>query len=136
MRNNESEEMYLETILLLERKSPNVHSVDIAAELEYSRPSVSRAVNLLKNKGYIALSKSGEITLTPSGRVRTEAIYERHRVLTKLLMSAGADEKLATENACRMEHVVTDEMFAILKRYVENSKKKTVCVVGKHRRFF
>lgn len=119
MRNNESEEMYLETILLLGRRNPNVHSVDIAEELGYSRPSVSRAVNLLKNKEYITLSRSGEITLTPSGRACAEAIYERHLVLTKLLMSVGADEKLATENACRMEHVVTDEMFAILKEYAE-----------------
>lgn len=119
MRYNESEEMYLETILLLSKRIPSLHSIDIAEELNYSRPSVSRAVNLLKNKEYISLNKSGEIILTPLGRARAESIYDRHQVLTKLLIAVGATQELATENACRMEHVVTDEMFAILKRYVE-----------------
>jgi len=119
MHYNESEEMYLETILLLSRSRPSVRSIDIAEELNYSRPSVSRAVSLLKNKEYIVLDKSGEIVLTAEGKACAEAIYARHRVLTRLLMAAGADEKLATENACRMEHVISEDMFEILKDYVE-----------------
>lgn len=117
MKIRESEEMYLETILLLRKRLGHVRSVDIAEELGYSRPSVSRAVNLLLNKGDILVAKSGEITLTESGETRAHAIYERHEVITKVLMELGADADLAEDNACRIEHVISDELFELLKKH-------------------
>lgn len=115
----ESEEMYLETIYLLKKKNPNVHAIDIAAELEYSRPSVSRAVGLLKEKGYITVTASGEIYFTDSGRNKAEAVYERHLVITDLFIKMGADAKTAEDNACRIEHVISSEMFEILRSFSE-----------------
>lgn len=120
MKNRESEEMYLETILLLKERNAYVRSIDIAGELEYSRPSVSRAVNLLQKKGYIVMDKSGEINLTEAGYAKANDIYDRHCVITKLLMKTGADAKTAEENACRIEHVISAEMFDILKKFSEN----------------
>ncbi|MDE6188973.1 MAG: metal-dependent transcriptional regulator [Clostridia bacterium] len=112
--------MYLETILLLKKKCASVHSIRIAEELGYSRPSVSRGVNLLAKKGYITISQTGEINFTNEGRKKAEGIYERHEVITKLLESVGADKNLAEENACRIEHVITPELFEILKNFIEN----------------
>lgn len=113
----ESEEMYLETILVLKRQSANVRAIDIANDLGYAKSSVSRAVNLLVSKGYITIDKSGLISLTASGETKASDIYERHRVITKLLMSMGADKELAEENACRIEHVISPELFVLLKNY-------------------
>lgn len=113
--------MYLETILLLKKRGPRVHSIDIANELEYSRPSVSRAVNLLQKKGYISIAGDGAISFTEQGEAKAEAVYERHTVITELLVSIGADRKLAEDNACRIEHVISDDMFAILKNYMKNN---------------
>lgn len=118
----ESEEMYLETILLLKKKSTNVHSVRIAEELGYSRPSVSRGVNLLVKKGYITMSLSGEINFTEEGKAKAEDIYERHTVITKLLEMTGASRALAEENACRIEHVISPELFAVLKNFANECK--------------
>lgn len=115
MKVRESEEMYLETILVLRRQNANVRAIDIANDLGYAKSSVSRAVNLLHGKGYIAIDKSGLITLTEAGETKASDIYERHRVITKLLMRIGADKELAEENACRIEHVISPELFAILK---------------------
>ncbi|MBD5099681.1 MAG: metal-dependent transcriptional regulator [Clostridiales bacterium] len=115
----ESEEMYLETILLLKRKSSNVHAVNVAEELGYSKPSVSRGVNLLVQKGYIAIGSSGEIKFTAEGKERAENIYERHTVITKLLENIGASREIAEENACRIEHVITPELFEVLKKSVK-----------------
>lgn len=115
----ESEEMYLETILLLQGKIGTVHSVRVAEELGYSRPSVSRGVNLLAKKGYITFGDNGEINFTPEGRKKAEGIYERHTVITKLLEKVGASRELAEENACRIEHVISDELFEVLKKYSE-----------------
>lgn len=117
MKNPESEEMYLETILLLKRRLSFVRSVDVAEELGYSRPSVSRAVNLLQKKEYITISKGGDLTLTDAGMKRAADIYERHRVITKLLMQMGADSVMAEDNACRIEHVISHELFEVLKAY-------------------
>lgn len=122
MRTNESEEMYLETILLLKKRKQNVHSVDIVQELDYAKSSVSRAVNLLRKNGYIGIEPDGELKLTASGQKKAEAIYERHCILSKILMTIGADAETATENACRIEHVISDEMFAICKDFVQKSK--------------
>lgn len=121
MKNQESEEMYLETILLLKKRNPCVHSIDVANELNYSRPSVSRAVSLLQKKGYLLVDKSGELILTREGEKKASDVYERHQVLTKLLIMTGADAALAEENACRIEHVVSAEMFEILKSFLEKN---------------
>ena len=117
----ESEEMYLETILLLKQNSANVHAVHVAEELGYSKPSVSRGVNLLVQKGYITIGSGGEIHFTAEGRKKAEGIYERHTVITQLLINTGASREIAEENACRIEHVITPELFEILKKSVKNS---------------
>lgn len=121
MRTNESEEMYLETILLLRGRKSSVRSVDVVEELGYAKSSVSRAVNLLIDKGYVEMNEGGDLTLTQSGQKKAAGIYERHRVITKLLRSIGADEELAESNACRIEHVISEDMFAIIKEYTEKS---------------
>lgn len=119
MKYRESEEMYLETILLLKKRLPSVHSIDIATELDYSRPSVSRAVNLLQNNGYITIEKGGEINFTEKGFVRATEIYERHSVIMQVLIKIGADEAVAEENACRFEHAITDELVRTMKSFLE-----------------
>lgn len=118
MRTNESEEMYLETILLLRGRKSSFRSVDIVEELGYAKSSVSRAVNLLINKGYVEMNDGGDLILTQSGKQKAANVYERHCVITKLLRSIGADEELAESNACRIEHVVSEEMFAIIKEFI------------------
>lgn len=119
MRTRESEEMYLETILLLKKKKANVRSVDIVEELGYAKSSVSRAVNLLKQKGYIDINDNGDIALTRKGNEKSAEIYERHRVITEALIKIGAEHDLAEANACRIEHVITSEMFDIIKKFAE-----------------
>lgn len=119
MKSSESEEMYLETILVLKKRNAYVRSVDIAEELNYSRPSICRAVGVLQKKGYILMNSNGEISFTDDGRKKAESIYERHCVLTELLIKTGASEQIAEENACRMEHVITDELLEILKEYLK-----------------
>ncbi len=119
MRDHESEEMYLETILRLGERLQTVRSVDVVEELNYAKSSVSRAVNLLKAQGYIELDASGGLLLTASGREKANAIYERHRVITEALVKMGADGETAEQNACRIEHVITEELFSIIKNYVK-----------------
>ena len=119
-RTRESEEMYLETILLLRRENPHVRAVDVCDALGYAKSSVSRGVNLLKNKGYIAIdSATGDIEFTESGRKKAEGIYERHKILTMVLCKIGAQKELAEENACRIEHIVSDEMMTVFKKFIE-----------------
>ena len=119
MRTRESEEMYLETILLLKQKSANVHSVDVVRELNYAKSSVSRGMNLLVKNGYITMDRvTGVIEFTEKGREKALNIYERHRVLTKMLEKIGASAEMAEENACRIEHVISEEMFKIIKKFV------------------
>lgn len=122
MRTRESEEMYLETILLLTQKKAEVHSVDIVAELNYAKSSVSRAVNLLKKRGYIAFDGNGEIILTEAGYGKASDIFERHNVITSALMKMGADRDTAETNACRIEHVISDVMFEIIKNFVKEGE--------------
>mgnify|MGYP002624934452 CR=1 FL=1 len=114
----ESGEMYLETILVLSQKKNTVRSIDVAEEMAFSKPSVSRAVGLLKEGGYIEVDSRGYITLTESGREVAERIYERHRVLSKLFMDLGVDEATATEDACRIEHVISDTSFQAIKTHL------------------
>lgn len=119
MRTRESEEMYLETILLLKQKSVNVHSVDVVGELNYAKSSVSRGMNLLVKNGYITMDRvTGVIEFTEKGREKAQNIYERHRVLTKALEKIGASAEMAEENACRIEHVISEDMFEIIKKFV------------------
>ena len=114
----ESGEMYLETILILSQKSRFVRAVDIGEEMGFSRPSVSRAVHLLSEGGYINIDPDGGITLTGTGREIAEKIYERHTVLSQWLISLGVDEKRATDDACKIEHNISDESFAAVKRHI------------------
>lgn len=122
MRTHESEEMYLETILLLSEQRGTVRSVDIVGQLDYAKSSVSRAVNLLKNKGYIEIDENGDISLTAEGRRKAEETYEKHRVFTEMFVKFGADRTLAEENACRVEHVISDDLFEIVKKYFNDRK--------------
>ena len=115
----ESGEMYLETILILTIRDQTVRSIDIAKHMGFSKPSVSRAVGRLKEQGYITVDPEGYILLTDGGRAIAEKIYERHRVLTALLMRLGVDEQTAAEDACKIEHDISDETFAAVKRHVE-----------------
>lgn len=111
--------MYLETILVLSRKKEAVHAVDIGKEMGYSKPSVSRAMGILREGGFIEVADSGEITLTEEGRERAESIYDRHNVISKLLMRIGVSEETAAEDACRVEHYISDETFEALKKCLE-----------------
>ena len=119
MRLQESGEMYLETILMLSKSNPTVRSIDISEYMGYSKPSVSRAVNLLKNGGYIVMDEENYITLTESGREVAEKIYSRHTVLTKMLVALGVPQEVAAEDACRMEHTISDTSFEAIKRHLE-----------------
>lgn len=118
MQLQESGQMYLETILILSKKSNSVRSIDISQYMSFSKPSVSRAVNLLKDGGYILISKEGYITLTALGREIAEKIYERHTILTKCLITLGVSEETAAEDACKIEHDISDESFSAIKRHI------------------
>lgn len=119
----ESGEMYLETILVLSQKSAAVRSIDIGLSMGYSKPSVSRAMGILKKDGYINVDANGHITLTDSGRKIAEKIYARHRVFTEYLIRLGVSEKTAVEDACKMEHDISDETFEAIKKHIEKFDK-------------
>ena len=111
----ESGEMYLETIYVLSQKSDAVRAIDVGKELGYSKPSVSRAVGLLKDEGLIKLDDNKNLRLTEAGRILASRIYERHTVLSRLFIELGVDEKTATEDACRVEHYISDKTFEAMK---------------------
>lgn len=115
-----SGEMYLESIYVLCKTRSSVRSIDVAEYMNFSKPSVSRGVGLLKKDNYIAVDKDGYITLTDKGQVLAQKIYERHTVLSKVLMMLGVDEETASEDACRIEHVISDKSFESLKKYLED----------------
>ena len=115
---HESGEMYLETIYVLSKEKGAVRSMDIATHMNYSKPSVSRAVHLLEDNGYINVTKEGLITLTESGLDTAHKIYERHTMLTTLLIKLGVSETTALEDACKLEHVISDESFEALKAHM------------------
>ena len=119
MKMQESGEMYLETIYILSQKSSRVRSIDVCEYMGFSKPSVSRAVALLKNNGYLTVNEDGHLSLTDSGREIAVKIYERHRLLSAFLMELGVSEKTALEDACRAEHVISDETFAAIKRHAK-----------------
>ena len=115
----ESGEMYLETIYVLSKVHPTVRSIDISEHMGYSKPSVSRAVGILKRGGYILVDKDGFITLTESGMSVAEKIFERHTVIANVLIRLGVTPSVAADDACRIEHAISDESFEALKRHAE-----------------
>lgn len=118
MQLQESGEMYLETILILSRRGA-VRSLDVAEYMHFSKPSVSRAVSLLKNGGFIVVDKNGFIELTDAGREVADSMYERHRLLTSLLTMLGVDEETAAEDACKIEHDISEKSFEAIKKHVK-----------------
>ncbi|MBQ8600739.1 MAG: metal-dependent transcriptional regulator [Clostridia bacterium] len=119
MRLQESGEMYLETIYVLSRKSKDVHSVDVGEYMGYSKPSVSRAIGLLKEGGFVQMGKDGALTLTEEGLAVAKKIYDRHTLLTAFLIHIGVDEETAAEDACKMEHDISDATFNAIKNFLE-----------------
>lgn len=115
-----SSEMYLETIFVLSKLKPSVRSIDVAEYMNYSKPSISRAVGILKKANYITVDQDGFISLTDSGLSLAKKIYEKHTVISKILMMLGVDEETATEDACKIEHVISDKSFQFLKKHVED----------------
>ena len=123
MHLQESGEMYLETILVLSRRLNKVRSVDVAEEMGYSKPSVSRAVGILKKNGYIIMDGSGHLYLTDEGRSVAEKTFERHRVLTKVFTKLGVSAGIAAEDACKIEHHISDQSFEAIKRHAKMHAK-------------
>ena len=126
MRIQESGEMYLESIYVLTKKNGTVRSIDIAEYMGYSKPSISRAMSLLKDGDFIKIAKDGTITLTRAGIAVAEKIYERHTLLSNLLIRLGVSEETASEDACKLEHAISDESFEAIKNFVMNYEKEPV----------
>ena len=119
MKVHESREDYLETILILKKRNGTVRSIDIANELGYSRPSVSRAIKLLREKEFINVSENGLISFTEKGQKKAKEVYERHVLITEFLTALGVNELTASQDACRMEHVISKDSFQALKKYAD-----------------
>ena len=118
MAMQESGEMYLETIYILSQKSAKVRGIDVGEYMGYSKPSVSRAIGLLKKDGLARIDEFGSIRLTEAGEAKARSIYERHTVLSRLFMNLGVDEETATEDACRIEHYISDKSFNAIKAHM------------------
>jgi len=125
LKERESAENYLETILVLSQKGEKVRSINIVNELEYSKPSVSVAMKNLRTKGYIAIDGDGFITLTAKGRKIAETMYERHVAISDWLISMGVDKKTAVNDACKMEHVMSEKSFSAIKTHIKNWERET-----------
>ena len=123
MHIQESGEMYLETIHVLYKKNGAVRAIDVGEHMGYSKPSVSRAMGILKSAGYIEVDKHGFITLTDEGLEIANKMYERHTLLTEFLIRLGVDAETATDDACKIEHHISESSFDAIKRFVEESKK-------------
>ena len=121
---HESGEDYLEAILILEQEKGSVRAIDIARHLDYSKPSISRAVGLLRENGYITVDDAGQIRLTEGGRLGAETIYERHGLLTAWLIRLGVNEKTAAEDACKLEHDLSVETFTKLKEHIQAADRQ------------
>ena len=121
----ESGEMYLETILILGQRKNLVRAVDVATEMGLSKPSVSRALVKLKNDECIIVDEYGHIAFTEKGRVIAEKIYERHQVLTEILMAIGVEKEIAAKDACKMEHDISDETFDAMKRHLKKKQENS-----------
>ena len=123
MRLQESGEMYLEAILVLSKEKASVRSIDIVEYMGYSKPSVSRAVGLLKQGGFITMTGEGLITLSAEGAEVAQKIYDRHTLLTECLMLLGVDRDTAVEDACKMEHNISDRSYEAIKTFIENNRR-------------
>ena len=121
MRLQESGEMYLETIYVLSKSRSIVRSIDVVEHMGYSKPSVSRAVGLLKQGGYLVVEDNGNLLLTDAGREIGEKIYARHKLLTELLIKLGVDPEIASEDACKMEHAISDATFNAFRRHLDQN---------------
>lgn len=119
----ESGEMYIETIHVLSQQLPSVRSIDVSEHMGFSKPSVSRAIGILKKEGYVNMDAHGLLTLTDLGKAVAEKIYERHLILTKCLTMLGVSDDVAAEDACRMEHIISDETFSAIKKHVNSLSK-------------
>lgn len=124
MKVQESAENYMETILVLSHKGEKVRSIDIVHELEYSKPSVSVAMKNLRTDGYIVMDDDGYITLTDKGRKIASSMYERHVAITDWLVFLGVDKKTAVQDACKMEHVISEKSFSAIKKHIETLKRE------------
>ena len=124
MNIRESGEMYLETIYVLSQKSSAVRSIDVGAYMGFSKPSVSRAIGLLKKEGLVLVDSQGYLTLSGTGEKKAKIIYERHQLLSQLLMNIGVDEETATEDACRIEHYISEKTFDAIKKHVQKYGSK------------
>ena len=122
-KSEESVEDYLEAILILSKQKPQVRSIDVANELGYSKPSVSVAMKNLRQKGYINVSEEGYLSLTGEGQKLASTVYERHSVISGWLIRLGVSPEIAVEDACRMEHDISDESFAAIKKYLQDAEK-------------
>lgn len=122
MHLQESGQMYLETIYILSKKGKAVRSIDVCEYMGYSKPSVSRAVGLLKQGGYVAADGDGFLTLTDEGKRVAEKMYERHTILTSFFVNLGVDEETASEDACKIEHDISDKSFEAIKNFVDSNK--------------
>ena len=120
---HESGQMYLETIYVLSQMKNSVRSIDVSEYMGYSKPSVSRAMSILKKDGYVTASPEGYLSLTPAGLKIARTMYTRHTVLTRMLMGLGVDEKIAAEDACRIEHVISEASFAAIEQHLEWSSQ-------------
>lgn len=120
---HESGQMYLETIYILLQKQSKVRAIDVGTYLGYTKPSVSRAIGILKKGEYITVDNDGYISLTPLGKEIAEKLYERHTVLSNMLIALGIDKETATEDACRIEHVISDKSFDVVKKHYFDFKK-------------
>lgn len=120
MHLQESGEMYIESIYILNKKIGNVRSIDVCEYLGYSKPSVSRAVGLLKNGGFVLTDENGYLTLTEAGLEVAEKMYQRHIILSQMLMRLGVSEKTAVQDACKIEHDISDESFNAIKEHIQD----------------
>ena len=125
MNLQESGEMYLESILVLSKKKDRVRSIDVVEYMGFSKPSVSRAIRLLRGGGYVNMDADGYLTLTEAGLEVASKIYERHSLLSSFLISLGVSEKTADADACKLEHHISDESFAAIKQYVDETKENS-----------
>ena len=116
----ESGEMYLETIYVLTKQKPSVRAIDVSEHMGFSKPSVSRAVGLLRDAGLLEVEQNGSLLLTETGLDMAKKIYERHTILTSFLVGLGVDEKIAADDACKIEHHISDETLGAIKRYIDN----------------
>ena len=123
MDNRESAELYLETIYVLSQKSDTVRKIDISKHMGYAKPSVTRGISLLENNGLVTVDTNGSIILTDDGKKQPKRIYERHTVLTKMFVKLGVDEKTASEDACRVEHFISDKTFKAIKNHLKTYDK-------------